>query len=91
MSRGIAPLPFAFMLAMAADAANGAAFEASNSSKSLELGALSGLLSAAIGSSSSWPFVNKELLKGHDGTKLVQFFPNFPNFRNCFAGAWRNC
>jgi hypothetical protein len=24
-------------------------------------------------------------------TTVVQYFPNFPNFRNCFTGNWRNC
>lgn len=91
MTRGIAgPLPFAFILAMAADAASGVNSEVTNPSKPLELGALSGLL-AAIDRTQVSPALDSGLIQGNVGTKVVQFFPNFPNFRNCFTGTWRNC
>ena len=91
MSRRVGTLPLAFVLAMAADTIGGAGFEPANPLKPLELGTLSGLLKAAIDNPANSSSIDKKLIQGNDGTKLVQFFPNFPNFRNCMTGAWRNC
>ena len=88
LSRG--PLPFAFLLAMAADAANGANSELIAPAKPLQPGSLAGLL-AATKRSPAPPASEGRFIEGSVGTKVVQFFPNFPNFRNCFVGNWRNC
>jgi hypothetical protein len=32
-----------------------------------------------------------ERVRDGETTTVVQYFPNFPNFRNCFTGNWRNC
>jgi hypothetical protein len=92
MTRRIAgQIPLAFILAMAAEASSSATAEATNSSIPLEPGALSGLLRGSPPDAQAQPTFGQHWRQGNAGTKVVQFFPNFPNFRNCFAGAWRNC
>lgn len=86
MSRG--PLPLAFLLAMAADTANAGTFPVAEGA-ALRPGALSGLLPRDLQPTSPSP--EQRTHEGQVGTQLVQFFPNFPNFRNCFVGSWRNC
>ena len=87
MSRG--PLPLAFLLAMAADGAHGAAPEL-NTATPLQRGSLSALMPRIPDQAAAAP-ADRRLHEGQVGTQLVQFFPNFPNFRNCFVGNWRNC
>ena len=85
MSRG--PLPLAFLLAMAADSTSAAPLHAAGAP--LSRGTLSSLL--PVGLQPISPPTANRTHEGQVGTKLVQFFPNFPNFRNCFVGSWRNC
>lgn len=84
-------LPLAFVLAMAAEASASAPAEATNPPIQLEPGVLSGLLAAATERSQTQPASGQRWIRGSAGTKVVQFFPNFPNFRNCFVGNFRNC
>jgi hypothetical protein len=91
MSRGIAgPLPIAFILAMAAETMSGANANAINAQNALQLGSLSLLFTQAIEHFPLGRSSDRGWSPGNAETKLAQF-PNFPNFRNCFAGAWRNC
>ena len=76
-------IPVAFLLAMAVEQP-GAPDGESIVSGPLQAGALSPLVNAP-GNSASNPAAAPAT------ERLVQYFPNFPNFRNCFAGAWRNC
>ena len=87
MSRG--PLPLAFLLAMAADTAGAAPLLLNEANAALRPGALSGLLPPELQPTA--PLAEHRTHEGRVGTQLVQFFPNFPNFRNCFVGSWRNC
>ncbi len=85
MSRG--PLPLAFLLAIAADSTGAAPLH--DASAPLVRGTLSGLLPKGL-----QPIVPPAADRTHEGqvgTRLVQYFPNFPNFRNCIVGSWRNC
>ena len=81
--RNCGQLPLAFVLAMAAEASGSAIAEATNPSIQLKPGALSGLLAAATEDSQTLPASGQRWTQGNAGTKVVQFFPNFPNFRNC--------
>ena len=85
MSRG--PLPLAFLLAIAADSASAGPLHDAGSP--LSRGTLSGLLPDGL--LTITPPTAKLPHERQVGTKLVQFFPNFPNFRNCIVGSWRNC
>jgi hypothetical protein len=82
-------LPFAFLLAMAADANANAIPGAVGSKGNLEPGMLSDLLRRSAAPEFSVKSVDQ--VKDGEAMTVVQFFPNFPNFRNCFTGNWRNC
>ncbi len=83
------PLPFAFLLALATEA-NGSPVSLTPEMKDdLQLGSLSGLL--ALNRNPEFSIKSVEQVKNGETTTVVQYFPNFPNFRNCFYGNWRNC
>ena len=83
------PLPFAFLLALATEA-NGSPVSLTPEMKDdLQLGSLSGLL--ALNRNPKFSVKSVEQVKNGETTTVVQYFPNFPNFRNCFYGNWRNC
>lgn len=84
-----APLPFVFLLAMAADASQGASANLIDPIKSLELGSLTPLLKVDGRSTPLLP-TERKAVEGNAQPKIVQF-PNFANFRNCHVGTWRNC
>ena len=52
-----------------------------------------GMLSDLLKRNANPEFSVKSVEQVRDGETLtvVQYFPNFPNFRNCFTGNWRNC
>jgi len=85
----VGPIPFAFLLALASEANAGQAPLVVDSQDQLKPGMLSGLLNRNPNPEFSVKSVDQE----RDGatTTVVQYFPNFPNFRNCFSGQWRNC
>ncbi len=90
--RGTGPLPFAFLLALAADANSGAAALApvtQDNLQPLHPGMLSGLIDP--NEHPEFSIKSVEQVKDGETTTVVQYFPNFPNFRNCFTGTWRNC
>ena len=89
MTSRVTPLPFAFLLALASEANSSAASLAPDANEKLEPGMLSGLLNR-VGAPE---FTIESIEESRDGKKttVVQYFPNFPNFRNCFTGNWRNC
>ncbi len=90
--RRIGPLPFAFLLALAADASSNAASlstETQGNLQPLGRGMLSDLLS--LNENPEFSIKSVEQLRNGETTTVVQYFPNFPNFRNCFSGYWRNC
>jgi hypothetical protein len=82
-------LPFAFLLAMAADANASAIPAATDMKDNLEPGMLSDLLRQSA--APEFTVKSVDLVKDSETTTVVQYFPNFPNFRNCFTGYWRNC
>lgn len=88
-SSRVTPLPFAFLLALAAEANGNASALLPDARERLEPGKLSGLLNRG----GAPEFTVKSIEQIRDGEKatVVQYFPNFPNFRNCFSGYWRNC
>lgn len=85
----VGPLPFVFMLALAAEANGRSALSLSSGEEGLEPGVLADLFRR----SGAPEFTVKSVEQMRDGAKttVVQYFPNFPNFRNCFSGYWRNC
>jgi hypothetical protein len=85
----VGPLPFAFLLAFATEANSSPASLATDSKDNLQPGMLSGLLN--LNGNSEFSMKSVEHLKNGETTTVVQYFPNFPNFRNCFYGSWRNC
>jgi hypothetical protein len=86
---GVGPLPFAFLLALAAEANASAVTFTTDTRESLQPGALSGLLN--LNANPEFSVKSIEQMKNGETTTVVQYFPNFPNFRNCFSGYWRNC
>jgi hypothetical protein len=82
-------LPFAFLLAMAADADASAIPAATDTKSNLEPGMLSDLL--RLNGPPEFTVKTVDQVKDGETTTVVQYFPNFPNFRNCFTGYWRNC
>lgn len=89
--RNCGQLPLAFVLAMAAEASGASLSDAYDPAKPLRAGDLRKLLNAgsleAMAANSFESSGDRRL----PGDKTAQFFPNFPNFLNCFAGGWRNC
>ena len=85
----VGPLPFAFLLALATEA-NGSPLSLTTDAKdNLQPGMLSGLLN--LNRNPDFSVKSVEQMKNGGTTTVVQYFPNFPNFRNCFTGYWRNC
>ena len=88
VSRAI-PLPFAFLLALATDANSSPSPLIDETKGALEPGMLSGLLK--LNGAPEFTVNSVEQVRDGKPTTVVQYFPNFPNFRNCFNGTWRNC
>ena len=91
MRKGQASLPLAFVLAMAAESSAAATTpDAIQPTIPLEAGALRALLEKGLANQ-----ITRDPLQSGDrrlpGDKTAQYFPNFPNFHNCFSGMWRNC
>jgi hypothetical protein len=86
---GSGPLPFAFLLALATEANSSPGLLTSDTENNLRPGVLSSLLN--LGGNPEFSVKSVEQLKNGESTTVVQYFPNFPNFRNCFTGYWRNC
>ena len=85
----VGPLPFAFLLALATEAGGSTVTLLTDAKDHLQPGMFSGLLN--LGGSPEFSIKSVEQLKNGETTTVVQYFPNFPNFRNCFTGNWRNC
>ena len=83
------PLPFAFLLALATEASGGTVSVPTDAKDHLQPAMLSALLN--LGGNPEFSIKSVEQLKNGEATTVVQYFPNFPNFRNCFTGNWRNC
>jgi hypothetical protein len=83
------PLPFAFLLALATEASGSTVSLPTDAKDHLQPGMLSDLLN--LGGNPEFSIKSLEQLKSGETTTVVQYFPNFPNFRNCFTGNWRNC
>ena len=88
-SSRVGPLPVAFLLALATEANSSPATFAIDAKDNLQPGALSGLLN--LNENPEFSMKSVEQVKNGETTTVVQYFPNFPNFRNCFTGNWRNC
>ena len=85
----VGPLPFAFLLAVATEASSSTVALPMDTKDRLLPGMLAGLLN--FGGNPEFSIKSTEQLKNGETTTVVQYFPNFPNFRNCFTGNWRNC
>jgi hypothetical protein len=85
----VGPLPFAFLLALATEANGSAVALTTDTRENLQPGALSGLLN--LNQNPEFSVTSIERIKNGEAITVVQYFPNFPNFRNCFYGSWRNC
>jgi hypothetical protein len=85
----VGPLPFAFLLALATEANSSQASLITDTRDDLQPGSLSGLLN--LNANPEFSIKSVEQVKNGATTTVVQYFPNFPNFRNCFTGYWRNC
>ncbi len=83
------PLPLAFLLALATEASGSTVTLPTDANDHLQPGLLAGLLN--LGGNPEFSIKSVEQLKNGETTTVVQYFPNFPNFRNCFTGNWRNC
>ena len=83
------PLPFAFLLALATEANASAVSLTTHSRENLQPGMLSGLLN--LNGNAEFSIKSVDQVKNGETTTVVQYFPNFPNFRNCLYGSWRNC
>jgi hypothetical protein len=83
------PLPLAFLLALATEANSASVSRTMDTEENLQPGMLSGLLNT--GGTPEFSIKSVERVKNGETTTVVQYFPNFPNFRNCFYGNWRNC
>jgi hypothetical protein len=89
MTSKVTPLPFAFLLALATEANANTLPPQFDAAGPLQPGMLSDLLKRD--GSPEFTIKSIERLKDGETTTVVQYFPNFPNFRNCFSGYWRNC
>jgi hypothetical protein len=85
----VTPLPFAFLLALASEASSSPVSLTSDADANLQPGSLTGLLN--LDTNREFSIKSVEQIKNGETTTVVQYFPNFPNFRNCFNGTWRNC
>ena len=85
----VTPVPFAFLLALASEANASQVSLPADSKDHFKPGALSGLLN--LNGHPEFSIKSVEQVRDGETTKVVQYFPNFPNFRNCFYGNWRNC
>jgi hypothetical protein len=85
----VGPLPFAFLLALATEASSSPVSLPIDPKDNLQPGMLSGLLNQ--GGNPEFSMKSVEQQRDGETTTVVQYFPNFPNFRNCFSGYWRNC
>jgi hypothetical protein len=85
----VGPVPFAFLLALASEANASQVSLPADSKDQLKPGALSGLLN--LNGHPEFSIKSVEQVRDGETTTVVQYFPNFPNFRNCFTGNWRNC
>jgi hypothetical protein len=86
---GAAPLPFAFLLALATEANGSQVAFTTYAKDDFQPGMLSDLLTA--NENPKFSIKPVEHIRNGETTTVVQYFPNFPNFRNCFSGSWRNC
>jgi hypothetical protein len=84
----VAPVPFAFLLALASEA-NASQVPLVDGKDQLKPGMLSDLLKR--NANPEFSIKSVEQVRDGETTTVVQYFPNFPNFRNCFTGNWRNC
>ena len=84
----VGPISFAFLLALAAEA-SGSSSTLPHMGEQFEPGMLAHLLNH----NGAPEFTVKSIEQMRDGEEItvVQYFPNFPNFRNCMYGSWRNC
>ena len=89
MRKGQASLPLAFILAMAADASAAATPGASQAAPPLEAGERILLEKGLANEIARDPHQSGD--RRLAGDKAAQYFPNFPNFRSCISGYWRNC
>jgi len=85
----VRPLPLAFLLALATEANSSPVSLTTDTKENLQPGVLSGLLN--FRGAPEFSIKSVEQVKNGKTTTVVQYFPNFPNFRNCFYGNWRNC
>jgi hypothetical protein len=85
----VGPLPLAFLLALASEANSSAVSATTDTRDNLQPGMLSGLLN--LNGNPEFSVKSVEQVRDGETTTVVQYFPNFPNFRNCFTGNWRNC
>jgi hypothetical protein len=85
----VGPLPFAFMLALATEANSSLVSVTTDARDEFRPGMLSGLLN--FNENPEFSIKSVEQVRNGETTTVVQYFPNFPNFRNCFSGYWRNC
>ena len=85
----VAPLPLAFLLALATEANGSAVSPLNDAGEKLQPGMLSGLLK--LNGTPEFSVKSIEQVRNGETTTVVQYFPNFPNFRNCSTGYWRNC
>jgi hypothetical protein len=84
MSCGAVPLAFA--LAMSAEAPGAPMLDSVDGFQALQPGMLKSLVEHATDARQRAMDQSGDRLL--PGDKVAQFFPNF---RNCFAGMWRNC
>jgi len=85
----VGPVPFAFLLALASEANASQVPLAADGKDQLKPGMLSDLLK--LNANPEFSMKSVEQMRDGETTTVVQYFPNFPNFRNCFTGNWRNC
>jgi hypothetical protein len=76
------------LLALASEANASQIPSAVDGKDQLKPGMLSDLLKLA---NPEFSMKSVEQVRDGETTTVVQYFPNFPNFRNCFSGQWRNC
>jgi hypothetical protein len=85
----VGPLPLAFLPALASEANSSPVSLTTDIRENLQPGVLSGLLN--LNGTAEFSVKSVEQIRNGETTTVVQYFPNFPNFRNCVTGYWRNC